>query len=147
MRQRAPNRSRQSGIVLADFMAGMFLFAATMLVFAELTHSKFEMLGATHMRAQALSAAEEAIDKIRARGLPHLPKGKADKHGFRFVDRFTTGKQIPGGQGVISARSLRMLEGKGHQLYEARVTVSWKDAVGTSRVSLSTIVPLPGGGK
>ena len=102
-------RQRQSGIVLADFMAGMFLFSATMIVFAELTHSKFEMLGASHLRARALGVAEEAIDKVRLEGLPGLPMGKADKQGFRRVGAFSTRKQLVGGKGVISARALMIV--------------------------------------
>ena len=131
MRWPARRRARR-GIALADFIAGMMVFSAVIMVFAELTRSKFLLLTGSELRSRALSAAEETIDGIRRNGLGGRPKGKADRQGFRKVRTFELdGHRMPlNSEGVVAVRSIKMIAGKGYQLYEARVSVRYRSFFG-----------------
>lgn len=121
------------------------IFTATMVVFAGLTRSKFDLLAATELRSRGQIEAEAVLDRLRLRGLPGTPTGQADTEGFRRVREFVVADRLlPGGRGVIEARALRMREGAGHAMLEARVTVSWREAKGRGVLHLSTLVPRKG---
>ena len=132
------------GFALADFMAGTLIFAGVVGVFVSLTNSKFGMLQASELRTRALFAAEDQVDRIRALGLGGGPAGMADAEGFRRVRTFEPVGSLYEGLGEVRVRALRMAEGQdSRQLYEARVTVSWRGQQGIDRLSLSTVATLP----
>lgn len=153
MHRRVRQRVRHGrGIALADFIAGMMIFSAVMVVFTDLTRSKFNLISATEMHQRGQGAAEEALDRLRLEGLPSRPGKdvKADAQGFRQVTEFVLDKahRLPEAKGEIAVRSLRMAAGDGHMLYEARVSISWRDTTGRSSLSITTVLPRPtGGGK
>lgn len=137
-------KSRRRGVALADFLAGMLILAGAMTAFATMTRSKMEALAATDQHARALAAAEEAIDRVRTGGLPRAPEGDADADGFRRVHELAV-SGLADGRCRIEARSVLLDDGgAGHDLFEARVVVRWKDgATRQGRVALSTVVPPP----
>ncbi|RMG15501.1 MAG: hypothetical protein D6731_08230 [Planctomycetota bacterium] len=137
---------RRRGFALADFVAGTVIFAGALGAFAALTRAKMTVLSQTHRRAQALAAAELAVDRLRREGLPAPPRGAADPDGYRSVARFTP-TEAPWLRGHLDARALRMAVGDGHLLYEARVTVRWRERDGERTLRLATVVPLPKEGK
>ena len=142
--------ARRRGIAMADFVAGTLLFSATLVVFAALTRSKFELISVTRMRAMALSGAETELDRVRADGLDQRPFGAVQSDGFRRVYTFDPRARedapaLPGSEGLVEVRGLRMEGGDPRRLYEARVTVRWGQGPESGRVSLSTVTTLPQG--
>lgn len=142
---------RRGGFALADFLTGMLLLAGALGAFATITRAKFDALAAGDQHARAVAAAEEAIDHVRAVGLPRAPEGQADVDGFRLVATFEPAdRALAGAEGRLEARLLRLAEGEAHDLLEVRAVVRWQDGPGRrARVALSTVAPLPpaGGGR
>jgi hypothetical protein len=136
---------RKRGMALVDFITGTLIFSATILTFGALTTSKLRLLNSGERMQHALASAEAQVDTIRLTGLSAAPAGLADVAGFRRVSIFTP-RGFKGASGLVEARALRVKQGDGHQLYEVRVTLSWLDDSGPSRLSLSTIATLPAGG-
>lgn len=137
-------------MALVDFVIGTLIFSATILTFGTLTTSKLALLNSGERLQHALAAAEFQVDTIRLSGLSAAPAGQADVSGFRRVSAFTP-RGLTHSSGLVEARALRVQQGDGHQLYEVRVTLRWRDDSGQSRLSLSTVATLPaadaGGGK
>ena len=125
--RRRPGTSRRSGFGLADFVAGTFVFTGALVGFTTMTNTKFDALGRSSQRAQALAAAEAAADRVRVQGLPGAPRGEADLEGFRSVAVFAPKVPLPRVEGSIDARWLRVEGGAGQGLYEARVRVRWRE--------------------
>jgi hypothetical protein len=134
-------RSRRAGVAIADFLAGTFVLAGALTAFASMTRAKIDALGTSDQRALALAAAEEAADRVRTGGLPAAPHGDADPDGFRAVATFRPETRLAHVEGRIEARSLRFAgAGDDHDLFEARITVRWKDGATTfGQLALSTI--------
>ncbi|MGE0712241.1 MAG: hypothetical protein AB7N76_32530 [Planctomycetota bacterium] len=140
------SKGRSRGFALADFVAGMFIFAGVLVTYAALTRAKFQTLEAAESRARALAAAEAEVDRVRREGLSQEPAGDADTDGFRRVRR----DEAPKIEGLatallqVDARALRLANAgaRVHSgLLEVRVRVSWIDGAGSSRLDLSTVVP------
>lgn len=149
MNGRRGGRARRAGIALADFITGMLLLAGALGAFATITRAKFDALAASDQHARAVAAVEEAIDRVRTAGLPRAPEGQADPDGFRLVAAFSPADPaLAGAEGRLEARLLRVTDGEAHDLLEVRAVVTWQDGPARrARVAMTTVAPLPGGGR
>lgn len=141
-------RNRRAGFALADFLAGSMIFSATLTVFVALTRSKFDVLSASDQRSRAQAALERELDQVRLSGAGGEPQGEVDLEGFRLVRTFQPQARLPQLEGRVELRALRVEGASWHQLFEARVSVSWVDRPGSrSRLTASTVVRAPEGGQ
>ena len=141
---------RRRGFALADFLAGSIIFSGTLSLFVAMTHAKFSTLEAADLRSRAEAALEVELDRVRLEGPGGAPTGEADADGFRLVRTFEpqmpglAAPRLPAGRGEVALRALRVDGAPNHQLFEARVTVSWVDRPGDPgsgmRVCGSTVV-------
>lgn len=138
---------RRRGFAIADFLAGTIIFSGVLITLASMTRAKLQVLAEADAQTRALARAEEALDDVRARGLPQAPTGAADTQGFRLVRKTPVKIQgLADSTVILEARTL-VAKAKGSEasadrgLMEVRVRLAWTGLSGEGELALSSVVP------